>query len=104
MCVRARSSPRTYAPTRASRVLPAYSTHASIAAARVGSVAEGYREAADVPVMATAFLRFLWRHARMVRVFLFEFLEREESGVKRARQTKSRESRARATLRRFFSE
>ena len=30
-------------------------THASTAAARVGSVAEGYREAADVPVVATAF-------------------------------------------------
>jgi hypothetical protein len=41
-------------------VFPAYSTHASIAAARAGFVAEGYREAADEPEVATAFGAFRW--------------------------------------------
>ena len=63
-------------------MLPANSTHASIAAARVGSVAEGYREAADVPVVATA---FGWRERRERRAkrasdeksfFVFFFLKR----------------------------
>ena len=81
---------------------PANSTHASIAAARAGSVAEGYREAADEPDVATAFGFGFHNGAFRFVVRAFRD-EREMRAGQRVKRVVAREMRARHSLSKYVA-